>query len=67
MGEYVAREFGLLRDMALGIAGSVLAGSVVSRYIVFDDLGMLSMLLTGSIGAVVLVAAQRTLLRSGRG
>lgn len=68
MGEAFARAggYGLLRDMALGISGSVFCRRYSVGFVV-DGLGMVSMLMTGALGTVVLVAAQRQLWRSRRG
>jgi uncharacterized membrane protein YeaQ/YmgE (transglycosylase-associated protein family) len=60
-----AGGYGLLRDMAFGIVGSVVVGSAASRF-GFDDFGMLGMFLTGGIGAALLIGTQRKCWRSVR-
>jgi uncharacterized membrane protein YeaQ/YmgE (transglycosylase-associated protein family) len=57
--------YGLLRDMALGIGGSVIAG-VATSSLIFNDAGMIGMFVLGLIGGAVAVAGQRTLWRSAR-
>ena len=60
LSEAVARRrgYGLLRDMALGIIGSLIAGAATSQF-VSDELGMVGMFVVGLIGAAVVIAAQR--------
>ena len=55
-----AGAYGLLIDIALGIAGAIAAGLVAGTAI-SPNLGMLAMFAIGAAGATVLVAAQRFL------
>ena len=52
------RGYGFLADMALGIAGSVGAGALVSKAVTGDG-GMIVMFCVGIVGAIVVLAAQR--------
>lgn len=67
LSEAVARGggYGLLRDMGLGIVGSVIGGAATSL-LVSDELGMVGMFVVGLIGAAVVIAAQRNVWRSTR-
>jgi uncharacterized membrane protein YeaQ/YmgE (transglycosylase-associated protein family) len=67
LSEAVARRgsYGLLRDMALGIGGSIAAGAA-TPLLISDEVGMAGMFLLGVIGAAVVITGQRTLWRSAR-
>ena len=54
------RGYGLLPDMALGLAGSVFAATLV-RTAISADAGMLAMFVIGGVGATLAVVAQRGL------
>lgn len=66
LSDAVARRggYGLLRDMALGIGGSVIAGA--ASPLIPDDVGMIGMFVLGLIGGAVVIAGQRRLWRSAR-
>jgi uncharacterized membrane protein YeaQ/YmgE (transglycosylase-associated protein family) len=51
-------------DMAVGLVGSVVAGTLV--WIFFAQIGMPWMFISGSVGATLAIAAQRGLWRSVR-
>ena len=55
-----AGAYGLLTDIALGIAGAIAAG-LVAGMAISSNVGMLAMFAIGAGGAAVLVAAQRCL------
>ena len=57
-----ATGYGFLPDMALGLAGSVLAGALAWA-VIFAHAGMLAMFVIGFVGAVITIAAQRGLWR----
>lgn len=67
LSEAMARRggYGLLRDMALGIGGSVVTGAATSE-LAPDDVGMVGMFLLGLVGAAVVITGQRKLWRSAR-
>ena len=56
------RGYGFLPDMALGLGGSVLAGTLVFAA-VSADAGMLAMFGIGGVGAALAIVAQRGLWR----
>jgi uncharacterized membrane protein YeaQ/YmgE (transglycosylase-associated protein family) len=56
------RGYGFLPDMALGLGGSVLAGTLVFAA-VSADAGMLVMFGIGAVGAALAIVAQRGLWR----
>ena len=51
-------------DMAVGLVGSVVAGTLV--WIVFSQIGMPWMFMSGCVGATLAIAGQRRLWRSVR-
>ena len=55
-----AGAYGLLIDIALGVAGAIAAG-LVAGMAISSTMGMLAMFAIGAAGATVLVAAQRFL------
>jgi|SRR5919198_2941977 uncharacterized membrane protein YeaQ/YmgE (transglycosylase-associated protein family) len=55
------RGYGFVPDMALGVAGSVLAGTLI--WASFGGAGMLAMFVIGGVGASVVIVAQRGLWR----
>jgi uncharacterized membrane protein YeaQ/YmgE (transglycosylase-associated protein family) len=67
MAEAVSRAggYGLMRDLALGITGSVVGGVTVGVAI-SGHAGMVTMLLIGCGGAALLITAQRSFWRSVR-
>lgn len=60
---WTARGYGFLPDMALGLAGSAVAGTLIWAA-TSADAGMLAMLAIGGVGAVLAIVAQRGLGRS---
>lgn len=60
-----AGGYGLIPDMVLGLAGSVIMGAAM-WLVVSRDAGMLTMLLVGCAGAAVPIVAQRGLWPSAR-
>jgi uncharacterized membrane protein YeaQ/YmgE (transglycosylase-associated protein family) len=60
-----ADAYGLIRDMVLGLLGSVVVGSTVGA-LVSGDAGMLGMFLIGGGGAAFAIVAQRRCWRSAR-
>lgn len=58
-----ARGYGLIPDLFIGLAGSVLAGAGTS--LIAPDVGMMATLLVGCAGAVVCLVAQRSLWGAG--
>ena len=60
-----AGGYGLIRDMGLGIGGSVLAG-LTGRIVIPGDVGMVAMGLIGSAGVALVIAGQRSVWRSAR-
>jgi len=65
IAEAVARAggSGLLRDLGLGLAGSVLGGLTVWS-VIPSGVGMATMCLVGCAGAVVVITGQRGFWRS---
>ena len=59
-----AGGYGYMLDMAVGLVGSVVAGTLV--WIVFSHIGMSWMFVSGCVGATLAIAAQRSLWRSVR-
>ena len=55
---WTANGHGFLIDMALGLGGGVLAGTLV-RMALASDVGMLAMFTIGGGGAIVALVAQR--------
>jgi uncharacterized membrane protein YeaQ/YmgE (transglycosylase-associated protein family) len=66
LAEAVSRAggYGYMLDMAVGLVGSVVAGTLV--WIVFSHIGMSWMFVSGCLGATLAIAAQRSLWRSVR-
>ena len=66
LAEVVSRAggYGYTLDMAVGLVGSIVAGTVV--WSLFSGLGMAQMFLSGCAGATLAIAAQRGLWRSVR-
>ena len=66
VAEAVSRAggYGYMLDMAVGLVGSVVAGTLV--WIVFSQIGMPWMFMSGCVGATLAIAAQRRLWRSVR-
>jgi len=60
-----AGGYGLIPDMVLGLAGSVIMGAAM-WLMVSRDAGMVTMLLVGCAGAALAIVAQRGLWPSGR-
>ena len=60
-----AGGYGLIPDMVLGLAGSVIMGAAM-WLVVSRDAGMVTMLLVGCAGAALAIVAQRGLWPSGR-
>jgi uncharacterized membrane protein YeaQ/YmgE (transglycosylase-associated protein family) len=58
-----AGGYGLIPDVVLGLAGSVLAGAFV-WLVIWRDVGMTAMLLVGCAGAALAILAQRGVWRS---
>ena len=58
-----AGGYGFILDMVLGLAGSVVVGSLV-WVLISSDIGMPVMLMIGCSGAAVAIAAQRRLWSS---
>ena len=67
MAEAVSRAggYGLMRDLALGITGSLIGG-VMAWGAISGPGGMVTMLLIGCGGAALLITAQRSFWRSAR-
>lgn len=67
LGEALSRAngYGFMYDLALGIAGSLLAGVLMS-FAGGSGTGMTTMFLIGSAGAAVAITAQRYVWRSAR-
>ncbi|HEY3067599.1 MAG TPA: hypothetical protein VGL09_17535 [Methylomirabilota bacterium] len=59
-----AGGYGFIHDMVLGLIGSVLAG-VMLRFVIANQAGMPMTFLVGCAGALLVIAAQRSLWRSG--
>jgi len=55
--------YGFIHDMVLALIGSVLAG-VTLWIVIANHAGMPMMFLVGCAGAIVMIAAQRTVWRS---
>jgi uncharacterized membrane protein YeaQ/YmgE (transglycosylase-associated protein family) len=66
LAEAISRAggYGYMLDMAIGLVGSIVVGTVV--WVLFSGLGMLVMFLAGCAGATLAIAAQRGLWRSLR-
>jgi len=66
LAEVVSRDggYGYNLDMAVGLAGSVIAGSLV--WVFFSGIGMPLMFGSGCAGAMLAIGAQRGLWRSAR-
>jgi uncharacterized membrane protein YeaQ/YmgE (transglycosylase-associated protein family) len=60
-----ARGYGFTYDMALGLTGSLLAGTIMS-VLLAREAGMATMFVIGCVGATVMIAAQRQFWRSAR-
>jgi uncharacterized membrane protein YeaQ/YmgE (transglycosylase-associated protein family) len=59
-----AGGYGFIHDMVLGLIGSVLAGATL-WIVIANQAGMPMMFLVGCTGAILVIAAQRSLWRSG--
>jgi uncharacterized membrane protein YeaQ/YmgE (transglycosylase-associated protein family) len=66
LAEAVSRAggHGYMVDMAVGLVGSIVAGTLV--WVLFAGLGMPQMFLSGCAGATLAIAAQRGLWPSAR-
>ena len=60
-----ARGYGFIYDVALGLIGSLLAGTIMS-VLISNEAGMATMFVIGCAGAALLIAAQRHFWRSPR-
>lgn len=60
---WTARGYGFLPDMAFGMGGSAVAGTLLWAAI-SASAGMLAMFAIGGVGAVLAIAAQRAAWRS---
>ena len=67
MAEAVSRAggYGLIRDLGLGLIGSVVSG-VTTWVAISGQAGMVTMFLVGCGGAALVITAQRSLWRSVR-
>ena len=67
VAEVVSRAdgHGFIRDMVLGLVGSVVVGSTV-WVVLSSEVGMLAMFLVGCAGAALVILAHRTFRRSTR-
>ena len=68
LAEAVSRPwgYGFIPDVAMGLAGSLLAGAFV-WLVIWRDAGMTTMLLVGCTGAALAIFAQRGIWPSTRG
>jgi uncharacterized membrane protein YeaQ/YmgE (transglycosylase-associated protein family) len=60
-----ARGYGLIRDMILGLIGSVVGGGIV-WLVISSESGMVTMFLIGCAAAALMIIAQRSFWRSAR-
>ncbi|MDI7863248.1 GlsB/YeaQ/YmgE family stress response membrane protein [Rhizobiaceae bacterium n13] len=62
-GKFMEARYGILMNILLGIVGSIVANSVLAQFHVFVEGGWLGYLVTGFLGAVVLIFVARLIKR----